>query len=104
MDRLVIGFTTHKSKDYYCPPSIPIVSYSNTLQSTDLNDVLIVCGGWLLRIEMNAQILGVDATQILLVNLLTKRRLPNIALASKELSKLFHFIHPLSSENHSIPP
>jgi hypothetical protein len=68
---------------YYCLPSsrIPVVSYSNTLQSTDLNDVLTVCGRWLLHIEMIAQILGVDATRFLLVNLLTKRRSPYFALA-----------------------
>jgi hypothetical protein len=36
---------------------------------------------------MKAQILDVDATQFLLVNLLTKRRSANFGLAHKELNK-----------------
>jgi hypothetical protein len=73
---------------YYCPHSsrIDSVLYSNTLRYSDLNDVLTVCLWWVLHIVMDAQILGVDATRFLLVNLLTKRRTTKYdLLAHKEL-------------------
>jgi hypothetical protein len=42
--------------------SIPVVS--NSLPSTDLNDVLIICDRYILHIVMNTQIiLGVDAVR-----------------------------------------
>jgi hypothetical protein len=93
---------------YYCPhrSRIPIVSYSNTLQSTDSNGVLTVCGWWLLHIELNTQILGVDATRFLLVDLLTKCRLPKIATAHKELIILNGHSpkHPYPPTRHYITP
>jgi hypothetical protein len=78
---------------YYSPHScrIPVVSYSNTQQSTDLNDVLTVCGRCVLHVLWwhKVWVWTWRDFQLIFTSYCTyKTKKPKKALARKELKNL----------------